>query len=372
MNPNSKQFFGGLESLRGIAALVVVLYHAEWMIPSYRSLFVRNGYLMVDLFFVLSGFVICHNYGRKINTAKDIVQFMLLRLGRLYPLHLFFLMIFLGIEIAKYMAESRFGFVPHVTHAFSLNNLPSFLASLMLLQSFFPSTNLSFDAPSWSISVEFYTYLVFAAVAVIFPGKRKMTLVSCLLISLVVFLLGFWPAEGLHMNRPGVSFLRCILGFFTGTFAYQAYGQYQPYIARWSRVLIPCLGIVLLCFLSLNSNPALDFSALPLFAFLIVAIAAAPENHIGWDNILNSAPLRWLGKVSYSIYMSHMAILMAMDRLCAFAQKHSSAEAHDWLCLVFAIPTMALVLIVSQLTYKWIERPGQKMFRGLAAKWFKA
>jgi peptidoglycan/LPS O-acetylase OafA/YrhL len=56
MNPNSKNFFGGLESLRGVAALIVVFVHIKWVNPLTTLLFFRNGYLMVDLFFVLSGF----------------------------------------------------------------------------------------------------------------------------------------------------------------------------------------------------------------------------------------------------------------------------------------------------------------------------
>jgi peptidoglycan/LPS O-acetylase OafA/YrhL len=370
MNPNSKQFFGGLESLRGMAALLVVFFHADWENPLTSLNFFRNGYLMVDLFFVLSGFVICHNYSRKIGTIKDIVQFMFLRLGRLYPLHFFFLMIFLGIEIAKYVAESRFGFVPHITHAFSLNNLPSFLANLLLIHSFFSSTNLSFDTPSWSISVEFYTYLVFAIIVLIFPGKRKITLVSCFLVLLAVFLLGFWPPEGLHMSQAGLSFLRCILGFFTGTLAYQAYCKYHPRIARWSEAMILCMGMALISFLSLKSNRALDFLALPMFALLVVAIAAAPEGG-GISKILSGTRLRWLGKVSYSIYLSHMAILMLIVRLLAFAQKHCNPDARNWLALTFVFLAVSLVLIVSEFTYKWIERPYQKRFQNSAVKWFK-
>lgn len=104
MNPNSKQFFGELESLRGIAALTVVLFHVNqlhWINPVTTHRFFGNGGLMVDLFFVLSGFVICHNYSQKIRSLKNIGRFMFLRLGRLFPLHFFFLLVFLGVEIAK-------------------------------------------------------------------------------------------------------------------------------------------------------------------------------------------------------------------------------------------------------------------------------
>lgn len=122
MNPHSKRYFGELESLRGIAALMVVLYHVEWSNPLTPHTFFRNGYLMVDFFFVLSGFVICYNYGQKIYNGKDVVRFMFLRFGRLYPLHLFYLIIFLGIEVAKYIGELKFNLVPSASSAFSLNN----------------------------------------------------------------------------------------------------------------------------------------------------------------------------------------------------------------------------------------------------------
>src|SRR5580700_6668773 len=103
MNQDTKPFFGGLESLRGVAALIVVFLHIKWANPLTSLLFFRNGYLMLDLFFVLSGFVICHNYGRKIGNTGDVGHFMFLRFGRLYPLHLFCLIVFLGIEVAKYI-----------------------------------------------------------------------------------------------------------------------------------------------------------------------------------------------------------------------------------------------------------------------------
>ena len=64
------RFFVSLESLRGIAALVVIFYHAEWYNPITPLRFVQNGPLMVDLFFVLSGFVIYHSYGSRLGSAR--------------------------------------------------------------------------------------------------------------------------------------------------------------------------------------------------------------------------------------------------------------------------------------------------------------
>ena len=62
-------FFLGLQSLRGVAALIVLLFHIPaWYAPFSEANTVRNGYLMVDLFFVLSGFVLMHAYGASISS----------------------------------------------------------------------------------------------------------------------------------------------------------------------------------------------------------------------------------------------------------------------------------------------------------------
>src|ERR1044071_6303395 len=195
----TKKFFEGLEALRGIAALTVVFLHIEviyfrdqWANPANDRLlfhFFRNGYLMVDLFFVLSGFVICHNYFSKISCLRDVLRFMFLRFGRLYPLHLFFLLIFFGMEIVKYIGQQRFGFVANQHPAFTENGSFAFVANIFLVQPFFPSANLSFNAPSWSIGIEFYTYLIFATVVLIAPGKTKTSIFAGFLISFSILLL---------------------------------------------------------------------------------------------------------------------------------------------------------------------------------------
>ena len=94
-----------LESLRGLAALLVVFFH----VPKWNSFLnvgiINNGYLMVELFFVLSGFVIFNAYSNNIKSKRDLMRFQFLRFGRLYPVHILFLLILLLIEVAKYFAQ---------------------------------------------------------------------------------------------------------------------------------------------------------------------------------------------------------------------------------------------------------------------------
>jgi peptidoglycan/LPS O-acetylase OafA/YrhL len=376
MNPNTKPFFGGLESLRGVAALIVVLHHTQYTVSSVLSPFFRNGYLMVDLFFVLSGFVIYHNYSQKIGSIRDILKFMFLRFGRLYPLHLFMLLVFLGVEIGEYIRESRFGISPHETPAFTLNNMPSLIANLLLAQSFFPSTNKTFNPPSWSIGTEFYTYLVFAFLALIFFRKSKFAFASFVVVSMAILLLSLWAGAGPSSDAglsadAGLSFLRCILGFFVGTLAYQAYVNYHPHLARWSEAVVWGVAIFLFIFFILHSHSVSDFIVFPVLALLIASVAAAPSGGL-MSKMLNSAPLRWVGAVSYSIYMTHWIILLMIGRLLALTRKNGDLGDSNWLGLMSILLAVSLVLAVSQFTYKWIERPCQKGFRELSEKYFGA
>ncbi len=80
-----------LESIRGLAALLIVFHHIPKWNPILDTKIINNGYLMVELFFVLSGFVIFSAYANKIGDKRDLLRFQFLRFGRLYPVHLLFL-----------------------------------------------------------------------------------------------------------------------------------------------------------------------------------------------------------------------------------------------------------------------------------------
>ena len=86
----NKSRFSALDGLRGIAALAVVFYHVKFPnhFTTYPGLFFRNGYMAVDLFFILSGFVIYANYSGKIYNTASALRFIVLRFFRIYPLHL--------------------------------------------------------------------------------------------------------------------------------------------------------------------------------------------------------------------------------------------------------------------------------------------
>src|ERR1700716_4358916 len=93
--------FEALDALRGVCALLVVLFH----IPIYHALkdvtAFANLQFCVDMFFALSGFVLCHAYGHRLNHGAEGIRFTVMRIARLWPLHMVMLALFVSLEVAK-------------------------------------------------------------------------------------------------------------------------------------------------------------------------------------------------------------------------------------------------------------------------------
>src|SRR5437016_14473091 len=88
-----------LDSWRGIAACLVALFHLDAYSHLYGVPFLRNSWPFVDFFFVLSGFVIAANYQQRLLDGFGAGQFLLLRLGRLYPLHFAMLALLVALKL---------------------------------------------------------------------------------------------------------------------------------------------------------------------------------------------------------------------------------------------------------------------------------
>jgi peptidoglycan/LPS O-acetylase OafA/YrhL len=373
--PQSREFFNALESLRGIAALGVVFGHINWTFPLSDVGLIRNSYLMVDLFFVLSGFVICHSYGERIETGRDVARFIWVRFGRLYPLHLTFLFVFLAIEIAKYIADVKFGFAVN-SNAFTSNNTFSFISNLLLIQALgVHDHTTSYNASAWSISTEFYTYVIFATILLLFKARVAMVSASGLLIIASITL---------DSGRLDHNIFRCIEGFFVGVITYHCYEelstrQFLKSECKWWMDAPGILSLIgLIIFLSMKDRSGVDTLILPLVAVLILSIALTPRGLL--STILDVAPLAWTGKVSYSIYMAHLAVIWPFSQVLRLGLKTPRGidgngvmlTPHPLTGFLFLAAAFACILFVSHLTYTYIEDPYRKKSKKLAEKWFSA
>src|SRR5436190_15498959 len=104
--------YEALDGLRGVCAVMVVLFHGAFNSHLHDLLLIQRGWLFVDFFFVLSGFIIADVYGEKIRQGVDFIQFVALRLGRLYPLHLFVLSLYIAYEICWWLFLGQYSDQP--------------------------------------------------------------------------------------------------------------------------------------------------------------------------------------------------------------------------------------------------------------------
>lgn len=373
-------YFGSLESLRGIAALVVVLFHVSWLTPLYHLGLVRNGYLMVDFFFILSGFVICHSYGNKIHTGTDTGRFLWLRIGRLYPLHFVMIFVALGMECAKYLAEVKYGIVS-VYGAFAATNGYSFVTNLLLVHDWGFNHFPSYNTPSWSISAEFFVNILFCLILFVTKSSRKLVLVSIAFIaaSAAVVIAGDDPGLTTMMD---FGVFRCLIGFFIGVLVYQAYralGKMAPPALKtgfMADALPLVFGLLLVALLSVKETGPSDFLVLPLVAGFLFFLVRAPGGLA--DRSLTAKPVSWLGKVSYSIYLVHYPILWCFLQVTRVILKSpvvtvglEKVPAPHWaMATGLLICAVGTVLVVSHFSYQWIEEPFRKKARKLAFQWF--
>lgn len=351
-----------LESIRGLAALLIVFHHIPKWNPILDTKIINNGYLMVELFFVLSGFVIFSAYANKIGDKRDLLRFQFLRFGRLYPVHLLFLFIFIFIELAKYFSQLKLGFISN-TPAFRENNLTAIVEQIFLIQSIGPTGNdVTFNGPAWSISVEFYTYFIFGLI-VLLLGRAKNILFTLLATTSLLMLMT-------HLTFGFDDFLRCIAGFFVGCLT----ANVTKHIKKTLSNCIPLAALsAIICFLQFKTSKDFDLLIYFLTAALIASLVLSQQSLL--KKILLLKPLTWLGAISYSVYMSHSAILVALHQVMRFILKRPLIMGADGksipqlsqseTIIVWTLITM-IILIVSALVYNFIELPMRKKSRSFA------
>ena len=366
--------FTALDSWRGICALMVALYHAPIEASWRANALVGNGYLYVDFFFVLSGFVMAHAWSARIADRASALAFLLRRWGRLWPLHAAALAFLVALECAKWGAGAMGLWQGG---AFLGGNTAwAILTNLLLIQAWDIHEGIYWNFPSWSISTEWAAYLVFAGVLLLARARWLAAMAAVGALATMAFV-ALSPDTIDSTFDYGV--LRCVSSFALGTLTWSAWkrtGTASTTLA--STMQLVALACVSVAIVDYGTGPASHLVPLP-FAFAVFAFA----QQSGWPaRALSLRPLMALGDWSYSIYLNHIAVIMVMKMAAVFGTR---LFAPSWLhmredALIFpngllanlAVLAFAAVLVgVSALTYRWIEIPAQKWFNRLAAQRFQ-
>ncbi|MFL1405137.1 acyltransferase family protein [Marinobacter sp. M1N3S26] len=346
--------FTRLESLRGLAAIMVVIYHTPFYIEQPSLSLIRNSYLFVDLFFVLSGFVMAYAYGDKIRGGMGFGQYIALRLGRLYPLHLFTLMLWVPyVLIKQYLYETGFG----GTSQLDENNLFTFITNLLMIHGLGVNESLSWNQPSWSISTEFFAYIVFFVTAITVDRGRRLWVPLALSAGLYAAIFLVIQPEQLKITYDH-GFIRCLAAFYLGIFVYRvrAYGtldrlSFGPLSAVEGLTMA---AIIVSVSLSGNRYAAIMVAIL---SFALAVFVFATRNGGAVSRLLDIDLVRKIGVWSFSIYMTHRLIQFGASNVFEFILEIDPSEPMGWPSVPLNLLLLVVVIGFSRYTYEWVEKP---------------
>lgn len=367
-----------LTSLRGFLALWVVFFHF-WndilaLFPGAKVLtpLAQQGHFAVPVFFILSGFVLAYNYAHQLSPLgiRSYGRFLLMRLARIYPVHLFTLL-FVVLMVVVCRAKGW----QHTDAGYGAGD---FVLNVFLAQTWVPGYQLNWNYPSWSISSEWFAYLCFPLICVTILRRVTTRFRAYAFLALCVSaMVGLYVFGNEMPFRP---LIQVIPTFLAGTaiFASQVYGSRPPRDANRSilrkrnvnsltspgRLLTlvyrPDFLLLLLAgVLLLTHGPLMVTLLLTGFVVLVYQLARQPNDcSILWTNRFAV----YLGEISYSLYMAHALAQKVCYKLLPTAQ-FLGATLGIRLGVLGAYVAIIAAMILG--TYYLVERPSRRSLRRL-------
>lgn len=348
-----------LDSFRGLSAICVVFFHMNILDTLTTFSFFRNSHIFVEFFFILSGFVLANGYGFR--SEINFLNFILSRIFRLFPLHIFMLGIFVFFEVCKFIAFQNYGFEFNTAPFTDSYAVSQIIPNLLLVQAWFPFFDATtFNYPSWSISVEFFLYLTFF-LTLFFSEFSKLfiwllfTILMFYLLSANFFMLTDELQRGMAFFFLGtiINFLQQKINFFTMNKA----------IAGFLESLVFLL-IYLFVAGDVENNYVLAGS---LFSVTILVFSF----EAGFiSRILTRHFFQFIGVLSYSIYMVHVAVLFVSFSVFMIVGKFVGKNftpfidgeryintSNHILNNVLSVFILVIVILVSYFTHRLVEKP---------------
>ncbi len=341
-----------LTSLRFWAALWVVLFHFRTYADGWgwASSLLGKGYLGVDFFFVLSGFVLAHVYGREFSAGTyRHSRFLVKRVARIYPMHIVMLAFFVALALAA-------PFLGLVLDSASRNDFSQIPAQIFLVHAWI-GTGETFNFPSWSISAEFFAYLTFPIVMLLANRPRLMASLG------LAAVFGWYFGAILVTGKPSTwlndwQIMRIMPEFLLGAGLRQLMAvQRIPVLDhRHATTAMAALVIALALF---------DVPDWLMIAALIALLAAAAERaRSNISGILETKFSLHLGEVSYALYMVHIAVGMVWFEVA----QRIIGPVTGWTSIALVAVGVVLATLAAAAAEFLIERPGRRLITSIAAR----
>lgn len=345
----TKSEIAALTGVRAFASWWVVLFHLrpavaalapEW---SEKLMFTGGGGMGVDLFFILSGFVLTHNYQERFAAGVNLQKygrFLRLRLARIYPAHL------CGLAVwGAYLLLNLF--LKHRPTGVDTFGVVALIRNLLLVHGWWIPLSMTWNYPAWSISMEWLAYLFFPALML--ATSRIRGIVGLLtaafgLLAAAVPLIGVVPAAS-HLIRIGCE-------FGAGCLLWNVFRTQN----RWLRLASSWLSLPLLAG-AVALAELVGWWSIPAFGCVILSLA--------WDDgagarLFGSKVAVYWGKVSYSLYIMHAAMISACHVALPLARFQGEGR---WLRYSILLAYAGVIAAGGMGCYHFVEEPARKWIR---------
>lgn len=346
----------GIQYLRGFAALLVVTWHTWWVIgPEWKAI-IKHFFIGVDIFFVISGFIIYSITSEKFNVTLK--SFIAKRFFRIYPAFAFIWLIVFTIRF---------------NDASFYDSLRSLLLFHVDYTAIAPAFKYNIIGPAWTLTYEIYFYAIFISACCI-SRKYRGLISSVIIISFSVLLQLFYNGKfdfasnvSAHTGSNSmffapISVLSCTMmwEFIAGMFLawlYQASASLRSNINPYYKIAASILLILYFMralFSDENLLQGITGFLAPSFCLVFGVLLLSEMLSI------ELKPLSFIGNISYSIYLSHWALIYTVP---VFVPHVWSMMPKPYNVITFVMIT----IIVSALMYRYIEKPSIRFCRNLLA-----
>jgi peptidoglycan/LPS O-acetylase OafA/YrhL len=345
-----------LTGLRAFAALLVVVHHFadnDGVLPLGIVRLVDNWVWGVDIFFVLSGFILAYTYLPSRESVFDwsaYRSFIVKRFARVYPLHLVTFLVFVGLWFAA----------RHIGHEFAHSDVDytarSAVENVLLLQAWGLEKKLSWNFVSWSISAEWFAYLLlFPLCAKVLSRLSRATcgvivLVCWLMLCLYCFL---YNDGDLGLTTFGA--LRIVPQFLAGYWLFRLVKTWE--VGEFAM----CAGLVALLILMCVPT-TLPFLLLPL---ILLVVAGLANGGVIGKALFGNRVAVFLGEISFSIYLIHPILQIACNQVV----RRLHVPQSPMVAMLILLVELGLVVAGGTLGYYLIEVPARRAIIAKAQAW---
>ncbi|KXF52004.1 hypothetical protein AXA44_11280 [Rhodococcus sp. SC4] len=346
-----------LTGLRAIAALWVVIEHFRQplyaLVPVTERLrqWIEPGFLGVEIFFILSGFIIAYQYGERLSafTPTAYRRYVQARFARIYPVHLITLLMVTVLVVGASIASVKLNSAENYSTV-------SFLGNLLMLQGF--SAVGAWNGPAWSITCEFAAYLAFPLLAIWIvrfrSSRTAFTVAAVTLTAGTTAVITYLLIVNDSPTADWMPWLRIAFEFTAGTLLYTGWRLCRKTRSvRWDWIAAVGFGTAAVILYFVPHGTAWTFIVLPLLAMFVVGCAGASGVV---QTFLGTRVMQWGGRISYSLYMVHFIVLNIGGKLLSW---NEFTDAALFVRLGVVLAYFAVAVVAADLLYRTIEEPAR-------------